>query len=51
MGPIASNSDEDIGKPENKKMQPANLRWGKWLFHSPCIYNQCWDEHRNKIPI
>ena len=46
--PIASNNDEDNGKPEKKKMQPANLIWWKWLFHSPCIYNQWWDEHRNK---
>ena len=46
--PVASNNDKDNGKPEKKKMQSANLRLCKWLFHSPCIYNQWWDEHENK---
>ena len=46
--PIASNNDKDNGKSEKKKIQPANLRLWKWLLHSPCIYNQWWDEHENK---
>ena len=33
---------------KKNKVQPANLRWLKWIFYSPCIYNQLWNEYGNK---
>ena len=45
---IRTNTMEDNGKPEKKKIQTANRRWLKWLFHFPYIYNQWWNEQGTK---